>query len=284
MSAPGGRAFGGNGLGVCGCGWGWCGCSTSRPPCPLLLLRLSPARRAGPARDLSPRSAACRGPQCGRPRRWRGSPGPGSQPLVHPPRPCLRPRQLPAMRPGPAPGLPPVPAARRGPRSGPRHGLLGMRSQPPVRLGPPPGAGRQGLLLGRRGRSPRPSQAPGSPARCRRGPPRSCPAGSLASTAASASLRSSRSAGVSPSHSGETGEQEWDGRWWRSSRWGEPSESDITVILVGMHGGRCTLPTTSRCICIVPWAVLCSALGEGGGGPVVASAPYGRVLVAIHQH
>ena len=94
---------------------------------------------------------------------------------------------------------------------------------------------------------------------------RGCPAGGPASTAASASLRSSRSAGVSPVHSGETGEPERDRRWWRSSRWGEPSKSAITVILVGMRGGRCALPTTSRCISVVPWSVPCGALRGGGG-------------------
>ena len=93
-----------------------------------------------------------------------------------------------------------------------------------------------------------------------------CPAGGPTGTAASASLCSSRSARVSPAYSGETGERERDRRWWQSSRWGEPSESDITVILVGMRGGRCVLPTTSRCICVVPWAVLCSAPQGGGGG------------------
>ena len=71
------------------------------------------------------------------------------------------------------------------------------------------------------------------------------PVGGPTGTAASASLRSSRSAGVPPAHSGETGERERDRQWWRSSRWGEHSESDITVILVGMRGGRCALPTTS---------------------------------------
>ena len=65
-------------------------------------------------------------------------------------------------------GPPPALAARRGPRSVPRRSLLGLRSQPRVRLGPPPGAGRRGLQPGRRGLSPRLVQAPGSSARCRR--------------------------------------------------------------------------------------------------------------------
>ena len=92
-----------------------------------------------------------------------------------------------------------------------------------------------------------------------------CQDGSLTSTAASASLRFSRSAGVSPVHSGEEGERERDRWWWHSSRWGEPSESAITVILVGTRGGRCALPATSRCISVVPWAVPCGALRGGGG-------------------
>ena len=113
--------------------------------------------------------------------------------------------------------------------------------------------------------------------------------GGPTSTAASASLRSSRSARVSPVHSGEeTGERERDRRWWRSSRWGDPSESAITVTLVGMRGGRHALPTTSWCISAVPWAVPCGALqggrGGGGGGPAVASAPHGRGPAAIHRH
>ena len=90
--------------------------------------------------------------------------------------------------------------------------------------------------------------------------------GGPTSTAASASLRSSRSARVSPVHSGEeTGERERDRRWWRSSRWRDPSESAITVTLVGMRGGRRALPTTSWCISAVPWAVPCGALRGGGG-------------------
>ena len=107
------------------------------------------------------------------------------------------------------------------------------------------------------------------------------------STAASASLRSSRSAGVSPVHSGETGKRERDRRWWRSSRWGEPSESAITVILVGMRGRRRALPSTSWCISAVPWAVPCGALRGGGGrggGAAVASALHGRGPAAIHRH
>ena len=94
---------------------------------------------------------------------------------------------------------------------------------------------------------------------------RGCPACGPTSIAASASLHSSRSAGVSHAHSGETGERERDRRWWRSSRWGEPSESAITVILPGLRGGRCALPTTFRCISVVLWAVPCSALRGGGG-------------------
>ena len=104
---------------------------------------------------------------------------------------------------------------------------------------------------------------------------RGCPAGGPTDTAASASLSSSRSAGVFPAISGETGEQERDRRWWRSSSWGEQSESDITVILVGMRGGRCALPTTSRCISVVPWAVLCSA-PQGGGGEGVGARLWRR--------
>ena len=93
---------------------------------------------------------------------------------------------------------------------------------------------------------------------------RGCPAGGPTGTAASASRRSSRCARVSCAHPGDPGERERDRRWWRLSRWGEPSESNITVILVGMRGGRRALPTTSRRIRVVLWAALCSAL-QGGG-------------------
>ena len=91
------------------------------------------------------------------------------------------------------------------------------------------------------------------------------PAGGPTGTTATASRRSSRSSRVSPAHPGETGERKRDRRWWRSSSWGEPLESNITVNLVGMRGGRRALLTTPRCICVVPWAMLCSA-PQGGGG------------------
>ena len=154
---------------------------------------------------------------------------------------------------------------RQGPWLGPRRGLLGLRSPPPVRLGSPARGGAAGLAAwaaeavtsaGSGSRVDRPVSAEAA---------RGCPAGGQTSTAASASLRSSRSAGVSPAHSGETVEWKRDRRWWRSSRWGEPSESDITVIPVGMRGCRCALPTISWCISVVPWAVLCSAPWGGGG-------------------
>ena len=95
-------------------------------------------------RGPTPAFAACWGPRHGRPRRWRGSPGPRSQPLARPPRSLLRLRQPSAMRQVPAPGLPPVSAACRGPRSGPRQGSLGLQTPLPARLGP---------LLGRNDRA-----------------------------------------------------------------------------------------------------------------------------------
>ena len=166
----------------------------------------------------------------------------------------------------------------RGPRRGhPRAGgapravvgaaarLAGAAVSPPCAPGAPSGGGAAGLAawaagaVSSAGAGPRvdgPVSADAAPG---------CPAGGPTGTAASASRRSSRSARVSPAHPGETGEREQDRRWWRWSCWGEPSESDILVILAGMRGGRCAHPTTSWCICVVPWAVLCSA-PQGGGG------------------
>ena len=114
-----------------------------------------------------------------------------------------------------------------------------------------------------------------------------CPAGGPTGTAASISRHFSRSARVSPAYPGETGERD-RGRWWRSSRWGEPSESDITVILVGMRR-RQACPLHYLLVhlwCVVGSAVQCSAGGrEGGeGGAGVALAPRGRGPVVIHRH
>ena len=276
----------------CGCGWGWRGRGTSRSLCPLLLLQPPPARRPWPVRGPSPAFAACWGPRHGRPRRWRGSPGPRLQLLARPLRSPLRLRQPLAMRPVPAPGLPPVSAACRGPRSGPRRGSLGLRSPLPARLGPPPGAGRQGLLLGRRGRSPQLGQA------SRAG------GGGPTSTAASASLRSSRSARAPPSTPGRRGSGSGTGggcgrpaggshrslpsllSWWACVVAGAPfplppgasvlCRGQCRAVLCGGEGGR-------------GWGAGCgviparagagghpSALGGGGGdprGPRVAPQP-----------
>ena len=198
--------------------------------------------------------AACWGSRRGRPRRWCGPPGPRSQSLARPSCSLLRLQQPSAMRPVPAPGLPPVSAACRGPRSGPWRGSLGLRSPLLARLGPPP----RGRAAGLAAWAAEAVISAGSGPRVGGGGP--------TSTAASASLRSSRSVSVSPFHSGEeAGERERDRRWWRSSRWGDPSESAITVTLVGMRGGRRALPTTSWCINAVPWAVPRGALRGGGG-------------------
>ena len=94
---------------------------------------------------------------------------------------------------------------------------------------------------------------------------RGCPAGGRPAALPPPASAPRAPRGSPPHIPGGQGRRERDRAWWRSSRWGEPSESGITVILVGMRGGRCALPTTSRCICVVPWGVLCSA-PQGGGG------------------
>ena len=169
---PRGKGLGGNGLG--GLVWVWVGLAWARYfalSLPTAALRRPPARRPWPVRGPSPAFAACWGSRRGRPRWPRGSPGLRSQPLACPPRSPLRLRQPAAMRPVPAPGLPPVSAACRGPRSGPGRGSLGLRSPLPARLGPPPGARQQGLLLGRREQSRTLAQAPGPAAAARPAPP-----------------------------------------------------------------------------------------------------------------
>ena len=225
----------------------------ARPPCSPSLLWRPPARHPWPVRGPPPAFAACRGSRRDGLRRWRGPPGPRSQPLARPSRFPLRLRQPSAMRLVPAPGLPHVSAACRGRRSGAAAWLAAAAVSASCASGAPSRGGAAGLAAWAAGAV----ISAGSGSRAGGGGP--------TSTAASASLRSSRSARVSPVHSGEAGERERDRRWWRSSRWGEPSESAITVILVGMRGGRRALPTTSWCISAVPWAVPCGALRGGGG-------------------
>ena len=159
-SRRGGKGLGGNGLG--GLVWVWVGLAWAR----YFALSLPTAAAAG----SSLACAACWESRRGRPRRWCGPPGPRSQSLARPSCSLRRLRQPSAMRLVLAPGLSPVSAACRGPRSGPRRGSLGLRSPLPARLGPPPGAGRRGWLLGWRRRSSRPAQAPGPAAAARAAP------------------------------------------------------------------------------------------------------------------
>ena len=171
-----------------------------------------------------------------------------SQPLARPACSPARLRQPSATRPAPAPGLPPLAGGVPGAAAGAAAWLAAVSASCASGRG-----GAAGLAAWAAGAAV--SAGPGSRA-----------GGGGPTTAASASLRSSRSARVSPVHYGEeTGERERDRRWWRSSRPRDPSESAITVTLVGMRGGRRALPTTSWCISAVPWAVPCGALREGGG-------------------
>ena len=159
-----------------------------------------------------------------------------------------------------APGEAPGARAGATPRAGGAPGaavgaaarLAGAAVSAPCASGAPSGGGAAGAVSSA-GAGPRDDGSVSAEAA------RGCPGGRPSGTAASHSHRSLPSGRVSPAYPGETGKRKRDRRWWRSSRWGEPSESDITVILVGMRGGSCALPTTSRCICVVPWAVLCSA-------------------------
>ena len=144
------------------------------------------------------------------------------------------------------------PPCRRG-AGGRGRGSLGLRSPLPVRLGPPPAAGAAGLAapasvaVTSAGSGSRASGGGPTSTTCLRQPPLLALREGLPRP-----LRGGGGAGAAPAV-------------WRSSRWGDPSESAITVILVGMRGGRRALPTTSWCISAVPWAVPCGALRGGGG-------------------
>ena len=110
-----------------------------------------------------------------------------------------------------------------------------------------------------------------------------CAGGGSARTPASARRHSSRSAGVSPSHFGETGEREQHRQWRRPTRWGKPSESDI----LAAQSGRCmacvascaslAVPPALRCVGGAPWVVLCGFGNWGGGSwsPVRVLSPMG---------
>ena len=117
---------------------------------------------------------------------------------------------------------------------------------------------------------------------------RACRAGGPTSTAASASHRSSRSAGVSPAPSGEHGGA-------------GAGPAVVAVVPLGGAIGVChhcypgrhawwqVRPShyllVDQCRAVGS-AVQCSAGVRGGGarGPAVASAPYGRDAAAIHRH
>ena len=173
-----------------------------------------------------------------------------------------------AVAPGEAPGARAGATPRAGGVPGAAVGaaarLAGVAVSAPCAPGAPSGGGAAELAAWAAGWSPRPARSPGK---------RLCVGGGrpgLPSRRPDWHRRLRQPPLLAlreglPRASRKTGERERDQRWWRSSRWAEQSESDITVILVGMRGGRRALSTTSWCICGVRWAVLCSA-PQGGGG------------------
>ena len=263
---PGGKGLGGNGLG--GLVWVWVGLAWVRYFAPSLLTAAA-AAGAGEA----PVARAGSVP------RFRGALGVAAWPAgavarlagaaVATPR---APSPLPSAAaaalgdaPGSCAGATPRVGSVPGAAVGAAAWLAGAAVSAPRASGAPSRGGAAGLAVWAAGAVTSAGSGSWVDGRVSAEAARGCPAGGPSGTAASASHRSLRSAGVSPAPSGETGERERDRRWWRLSRWGEPSESDIPVILVGMRGGKCALSTTSRCISVVPWAVLRSALRGGGG-------------------
>ena len=216
-------------------------------------------------RGPSPAFVACWGPRRGPPRRWRGLLGPRLQPLAHPPRLPSAAAAVLGDAPGSCAALPSRVDGVPGAAVGAAAWLAGAAVTSPRASGAHSRGGAAGLAAGAAGAVTSAGSGSRVDGQVPAKPTRGCPAGGPTGTAASASHRSSRSAGVFPAPSGETGERERDQRWRGSSCWGGASEPDITVILVGMRGGRCALPTTSWCISVVPWAVLCSVLRGGGG-------------------
>ena len=248
--------------------WVWLGFIWARyfaPPLPLAAAAAAPGEAHGARAGSVPRA--------------RGVPGAAAWPAVAVARlagaavstPCALspPSPAAAVAPGEAPGAcagaTPRADGAPGATVGAAARLAGAAVSAPCAPGAPSRGGAAGLAAWAAGSVSSAGAGPRVDGSVSAEAARGCPAGGPTGTAASASLRSSRSARVSPAYPRETGEREPDRRWWRSSRCGGPSESDITVVLVGMRGGRCALPATSRCICVVPWAVLCSAPRGGGG-------------------
>ena len=192
--------------------------------------------------------------------------------------PCPRSAAAPAV-PGDAPRARAGPVPRAGSVPGAVAWLAGAAIAAPCGLSggvsaAPPGGGAAGAAACAAGAASLAGTSSGTRGSGSLGAASGCSAGGLAGTAASASRRSSRSAGVAPAHPGETGERKRDRQLWRSSRWGEPAESDIGAILMGVRGCRRACPTTSQCISGVLWAVLCGA--GGGFGLVWVKACAGR--------
>ena len=98
-----------------------------------------------------------------------------------------------------------------------------------------------------------------------------CPAAGPTGSAASTRRRSARSAGISAGHTGVTEKWERERQWRRSSRCGEPSESDI----FGAVSGRGMVCAAWFCVPQGPssplvrrwsaWVVPCGARGPRGG-------------------
>ena len=285
---PGGKGFGGNGLG--GLVWVWVGLAWVRYFAPSLptAAAAAAAGEAPVARAGSfPRSRAVLGAAA-----WpveavaRVAGATVATPRAPSPLPSAAAADL-----GDAPGscarATPRVGGVPGPRSGPRRGSLVLRSPLPARLGPPPGRGGRATCLGgggghlgwlrlpgRRpgvggGRPGLPSWRPNQHRRLRQPPllalrgalPRPLPGdgGAGAGPAVVAVVALGGAIGVC--HHCYPGRH----AWWQL----RPSHY---------------LPV--RQCRAVRSAVQCSAGGRGGGdgGAAVASAPYGRDPAAIHQH
>ena len=177
--------------------------------------------------------------------------GSGATPL----RPACSParlRQPSATRPAPAPGLPPC-RRRAGGRGGAAAWLAAVSASCASGRG-----GAAGLAAWAAGAAV--SAGPGVPGpaaavRPPPPPPASAPRAPRGSPPSTLGRRRGSGSGTG-------------GGGGRPAR-GDPSESAITVTLVGMRGGRRALPTTSWCISAVRGqcrVVLCGGGGEGVGG------------------